>query len=245
MKLTTIAIFTSLALMTTACVPTQKVSSETERAEERPVMLSELLTTEAPSGQLHAFAALSHRLAGGFEQVTLEQLAANPKAYFRNDQAYMAFKRSFEIHLNREMSDTAFQKLLSSDRVQVRACEGAPIRTAGIDDMGRIGWINRDCDDGENLIYVRVGGEWVAVAAMGCLNPLDAPVIRPKWLPVKSQSQTPPPEKPDIVRPSLGPDMTIEEAREAFRKRDSQLDESERDQPEPERDDGPRYSPFN
>jgi hypothetical protein len=227
MKLTTIAVLTSLAVMTTACVPTQHTSSGLESAQESTVTLSELLTTAAPSGQLHAFAAPSHRMAGGFEQVTLEELAANPKAYFRNEQAYATFKRSFEIHLNKELDDTAFQKLLSSDRVKIHACEGAPIRTAGIDDMGRIGWINRSCEDGENLIYVRVGDEWAAVAAMGCLNPLDALVMRPKWIPLdphRTQQPSPPPppppppepEKPDFVRPGLGPTTTYEDAYQAF-----------------------------
>lgn len=224
MKLTTIAVLTSLAVMTAACVQTDNSSAAIERAEEQPVMLSELLTTEAPEGQLHAFAAPSHRMAGGFEQVTLEELSANPRAYFRNEQSYAAFKRSFEIHLNKQMDDQAFVALLSSDRVEVRACDVSSIRTAGIDDLGRIGWINRACEEGENLIYVKVGQEWVSVAAMGCLNPLDSLVIRPKWLPLESDPGITPPEppeppetpKPDIVRPGLGPDTTYEEAREAF-----------------------------
>jgi hypothetical protein len=130
------------------------------------------------------------------------------------------------------MDDQAFAALLSSDRVEVRACDVSSIRTAGIDDLGRIGWINRACDEGENLVYVKVAQEWVAVAAMGCLNPLDSLVIRPKWLPrdldqeidgvtTPPEPPEPPTPKPDIVRPGLGPTTTYEEAREAFYARPS------------------------
>lgn len=208
MKLLTIATLTSLAFLAAGC-STPQTEAGIEVTEEETVLLSDMFVTDPTVGTLHAFAVPSRRLAVGFEQVTLEELAADPQSYFRSAEAYAAFKHAFELHLDRFMDDDQFKALLSSDRVETRACDIETMRTAGVDDTGNIGWIDRECDAGENLLYLKVHGEWILVAAMGCLNPIDDRIVKPVYVPpYYTPSSVPAPYVPEllIIRPLLNSD---------------------------------------
>jgi hypothetical protein len=206
MKLLTIATLTSLAFLAAGCSTTPHTEAGIEVTEEETVLLSDMFVTDPTVGTLHAFAVPSRRLAVGFEQVTLEELAADPQSYFRSVEAYAAFKHAFELHLDRFMDDEQFKALLNSNRVETRACDIETMRTAGVDDTGNIGWIERDCDVGENLLYLKVHGEWVLVAAMGCLNPIDDRIVKPIYVPpYYTPSSVPAPDAPEliVIRPML------------------------------------------
>jgi hypothetical protein len=220
MKVVTLITLTSLAMGLAACGSTSQVAAVKTGASVEAtdmVLASELLKTDAPTGALHAFAIPSRRMAGGFDQVTLAELAKTPEAFFRDHAAYLAFKRSFELQLDKDLSDKSFTELLASGQVEVRPCAVSSLRTAGIDDDGHIGWISRACQPGENLIFVKGTGGWVAVAAMGCLNPLDAPVRRNRIDPaidlipgpVPPTPEPPPVPEPqmEFVRPNLASDL--------------------------------------
>ena len=209
MKRTKIAMALMTAALLAACAQTPTDTKIEVEAQAKTVPLSTILKTDAPTGPMHAFVVPDHRFAAGYEQLTLQELAKEPKTHFQSPAAYEAFKKSFEAHAHYKMTDAEFASLLGSKRVKAEACNVASIRTAGIDDAGHIGWIDRACTPGEDLISIAVGNTWTVVAAMGCLNPVDQPVqLERLGSPATGGSvlPTPPapvPSDPLVVRPNL------------------------------------------
>lgn len=168
-----IAIVVIVAVLMAGCSQIPSAGKPEVASHTKAVPLSTVLKSSEPTGPLHAFVVPDHRFAAGFAQVTLSDLAKDPKVHFQSVASYEFFKKSFEAHAHREMTDAQFSKFLHSKRVKTEACNLTSIRTAGIDDAGNLGWIDRACTPGEELIYISVGTTWTVVAAMGCLNPID------------------------------------------------------------------------
>ena len=213
MKRTKIAMALMAAALLAACEQTPADTKIEAEAQAKTVPLSSILKTDAPTGPMHAFVVPDHRFAAGYAQLTLQELAKDPKTHFHSPASYEAFKKSFEAHAHYKMTDAEFASFLGSKRVKTEACNGASIRTAGIDDAGHIGWIERACTPGEDLISIAVGNTWTVVAAMGCLNPVDEPVqLERLGSPATGGSvlPTPPepvPSDPPVVRPNLASDI--------------------------------------
>ena len=219
MKRTKIALLIMATALVAACAQTP-ADTKTEAEAPKTAPLSSILKTDAPTAPMHAFVVPDHRFAAGFEQVTLAELAKDPKAHFQSAAAYDVFKKAFEAHAHYSMTDAEFAKLLGSDRVKTEACGNAEITTAGIDDAGHVGWIKRACLPGEELLSFKIGNAWTVVAAMGCLNPIDEPVMLERLgspstgglvLPTRVQASlepaAPEPVDPPVVRPNLGTDI--------------------------------------
>lgn len=213
MKRTKIAMLIMATALVAGCAQTPLDTKTDAAVSTKTVPLSSLLKTDTPSGTMHAFVVPDRRYAAGFEQVTLKDLAADPKAQFRSAAAYEVFKKAFEAHAHYSMTDAEFAKLLNSDRVKTEDCGGAEITAAAVDDAGNVGWIKRPCNDGEELLSFKVGNNWIIIAAMGCLNPIDQPVLLER---LGSPSTgglvlpTPEPVTPveeTFVRPNLGTDI--------------------------------------
>ena len=210
MKRTKIALLIVATALVAACAQTPTETAVTEAPKTAP--LSSILKTDAPTGPMHAFVVPDHRFAAGFEQVTLADLAKDPKTHFQSAAAYEVFKKAFEAHAHYSMTDAEFAKLLASDRVKTEACGSEEITTAGIDDAGHVGWIKRSCLPGEELLSFKIGNSWTVVAAMGCLNPIDEPVMlerlgSPSTGGSVLPSPVPEPVDPPVVRPNLGTDI--------------------------------------
>ncbi len=111
---------------------------------------------------------------------TLAELAADPREYFRSEEAYLVFKSGFEARLGLQLEDAAFAQILTSDGVRLTSCQGI-ISTNGIDILGNTKKFERRCYMGEKLIQVKVDDKWHTVASQGCLNQVFAMrAIQPK-----------------------------------------------------------------
>lgn len=214
MKRTKIATIILATALLAACAQTPTDSKNAVAEQPKTVPLSSILKTDTPTGPLRAFVVPDHRFAAGYAQLTLEELATDPKSHFQSAASYEAFKKSFEAHAHYKMTDAEFAKFLTSKRVKTEACAVDSIRTAGIDEAGNIGWIDRACTPGEDLISIAIGNTWTVVAAMGCLNPIDEPVVLERLgSPSTGGLVLPQPQAPEqvvperVVRPNLGTDI--------------------------------------
>lgn len=157
--------------------------------------MSEVLISAENPGKLQSFSRDEYYIRAGGTPPTLEALAADPRKFFRHQMAYEVFKRGFEIQLGESLSDDALKRLLAGNKVRnTRDCVGL-IYTPGVDRAGNVSWLIRACAPGEKLLELRVGNKWVAVASMGCLNLINAPVLGPVPAPLMMTGGgfTPPP----------------------------------------------------
>lgn len=131
------------------------------------------MSAPANAQALNPFVESQYYLGDGNQQLTREQLRADPEHYLRNG-AYSALRQHVAQRIGvTSLTDTEFRALLGSDSVRVVPCEGR-LYTAGLRVNGTVGWIYRSCYSGEQIVQYRLeSGDWVDLFSLGCGNPAD------------------------------------------------------------------------
>jgi hypothetical protein len=103
--------------------------------------------------------------------LSLESFAQNPRIYYRSEQAFQSSRQYAERVIDSSLTDVEFIALLQSDRVRTKACSGE-VTTGGLllDDYH---WFQRQCYQHEEIVQVKVGGRWVDLLSLACLNPIE------------------------------------------------------------------------
>jgi hypothetical protein len=127
------------------------------------------LPQASAAGSLQSYAVDKYYLGAGGTPPTLSQFGSNPRAYLRSEVAYNSLKNHFSKQLGRSLSESEFSSLMQSNQVRLVSCTGR-IKTSGISQKGSVGWSNRACYTGEQLIQLNVNGQWRTVASQGCFN---------------------------------------------------------------------------
>lgn len=133
-------------------------------------------------GPWNAFAAAKFDQPRGGRPTTIAELRAdlvrsNPEV-FRSHLARTQFVRAMmAVHPEINSAADIVATLEDPTRHRVVACD-ARIETLAYNGQGSVKRIARAAVPGEQCVELKVGDQWVAAFSLGCLNPLNARIIR-------------------------------------------------------------------
>ena len=129
----------------------------------------------------------------GSNALTSQRFASNPRIYYRSEHAFQMGREWAERVIDSSLTDAEFIALLQSDRVRTMLCNGK-VTTGGLLPQD-YHWFERQCYSKEEILQVEVGGRWVDLLSLACLNPIEDKTPLPETAQTSEGDKNPPARK--------------------------------------------------
>jgi hypothetical protein len=134
------------------------------------------------------------------DNISFSSFQKSPRSYFRSERAFDLLVGYVSDEIGKPLTGSQFTALMRSDQVRTRTCPTSEKIMTGFLRGNDFDWEARYCRAGEAIVQYNLGGRWIDLFSLNCLNAVEDQTPVPPPPPAMTYRMEVPPPPPMPVR---------------------------------------------